>query len=249
MASLLAVGFLDVPELLSKGGVLLLFAIIFAESGLLVGFFLPGDSLLFTAGAVAGGAFTGASGALEPLREVHFNIWVICIGCAAMAVLGDQVGYMIGSKAGPKLFDRPDSRLFKRKYVDSAEMFFSENGPKALVLARFVPVVRTFVPTVAGVSKMDYSTFLRWNVIGGVLWGGFIPMLGYFFGSIPWVRDNFEVAVLGIVFISFLPMLFEFRHAIVSTGQRLLGRKATDTNLASGEVASPESQDPETKAR
>ena len=228
MASLLAVGFLDVPELLSKGGVLLLFAIIFAESGLLVGFFLPGDSLLFTAGAVAGGAFTGASGALEPLREVHFNIWVICIGCAAMAVLGDQVGYMI-----------------KAAY----EMFFSENGPKALVPARFVPVVRTFVPTVAGVSKMDYSTFLRWNVIGGVLWGGFIPMLGYFFGSIPWVRDNFEVAVLGIVFISFLPMLFEFRHAIVSTGQRLLGRKATDTNLASGEVATPESQDPETKAR
>ena len=200
--------------MLSSGGIILLFIIVFAESGLLVGFFLPGDSLLFTAGAVAGGAFLGASGSMETLADVKFNIVVVCVGCAAMAVLGDQVGYLIGKKAGPKIFDRPDSRLFRREWVDSAEEFFAKNGPKALVLARFVPVVRTFVPTVAGVSRMHYSTFVRWNVIGGVLWGGFIPLLGYWFGSISWVRENFEIALTGIVLVSFIPMIIEFRHQI-----------------------------------
>lgn len=214
MSSLFAAGFLDVPSLLSSGGIILLFLIVFAESGLLVGFFLPGDSLLFTAGAVAGGAFLGATGSMETLADVRFNIVVVCVGCAVMAVLGDQVGYLIGKKAGPKIFDRPDSRLFRREWVDSAEEFFAKNGPKALVLARFVPIVRTFVPTVAGVSRMDYSTFVRWNVIGGVLWGGCIPLLGYWFGSISWVRENFEIAVIGIVLVSFIPMIIEFRHQI-----------------------------------
>ena len=186
MSSLLAAGFLDVPSLLSSGGIILLFIIVFAESGLLVGFFLPGDSLLFTAGAVAGGAFLGASGSMETLADVKFNIVVVCVGCAAMAVLGDQVGYLIGKKAGPKIFDRPDSRLFRREWVDSAEEFFAKNGPKALVLARFVPVVRTFV----------------------------IPLLGYWFGSISWVRENFEIALTGIVLVSFIPMIIEFRHQI-----------------------------------
>ena len=104
--------------------------------------------------------------------------------------------------------------MFRREWVDSAEEFFAKNGPKALVLARFVPVVRTFVPTVAGVSRMHYSTFVRWNVIGGVLWGGFIPLLGYWFGSISWVRENFEIALTGIVLVSFIPMIIEFRHQI-----------------------------------
>jgi membrane-associated protein len=115
-------------------------------------------------------------------------------------------------------------------------------------MARFVPVVRTFVPTVAGVSRMDYATFLRWNVIGGVLWGGCVPLLGYFFGSIQWVRDNFEVAVIGIVFISLLPMLYEMRHVLVATGQRLLGRKATDDHLASAEIAETPKKDSEPNA-
>ena len=161
-SSLLAAEFLDVPSLLSSGGIILLFIIVFAESGLLVGFFLPGDSLLFTAGAVAGGAFLGASGSMETLADVKFNIVVVCVGCAAMAVLGDQVGYLIGKKAGPKIFDRPDSRLFRREWVDSAEEFFAKNGPKALVLARFVP--RAFNDSG---SSMQWFGVSLWHWCGG----------------------------------------------------------------------------------
>lgn len=207
MLSILALEFLDPEKLLRSGSYLLLFAIIFAESGLLVGFFLPGDSLLFTAGAIAGGAL------VAKYPDFHLNIIVVCLGCFVAAVAGDQVGYLIGSKAGPKIFDRPDSRLFKREYVDKAEAFFETYGAKAIVLARFVPVVRTFVPTVAGVSRMNYERFLRFNMLGGLLWGALIPLLGYLFGQVKVVQENFELAILGIVGVSFLPIIIEvFRH-------------------------------------
>ena len=153
---------LDPETLLSKGGLALLFLIIFAESGLLVGFFLPGDSLLFTAGAVAAGAFA------KTLPDLDFNIWVLMIGCFLAAVLGDQTGYLIGKKAGPRLFNREDSRFFKRSYVDKGTEFFEKHGGRAIILARFVPIVRTFVPTIAGVSEMRYRDFLRYNVVGGL---------------------------------------------------------------------------------
>ncbi len=202
MLSVIGVEFLDPKFLIEKGGPLLLFLIIFAESGLLIGFFLPGDSLIFTGGAVAGGA-------LASLQHVHINVVVLCIGCFVAAVLGDQVGYMIGLKAGPKVFNRPDSKFFRHEHVDRATEFFDRYGPKAIVLARFVPVVRTFVPTIAGVSRMHYSTFLRYNALGGLIWGTGVTLLGYYFGKIQAVRDHFELAILGVIAISLLPIAFE----------------------------------------
>jgi len=195
---------LDPETLLSKGGLVLLFAIVFAESGLLIGFFLPGDSLLFTAGAVAAGAFS------EKLPDLHFNIWVLMIGCFLAAVAGDQTGYLIGRKAGPRLFNREDSRLFKREYVDKGTEFFEKHGGRAIILARFVPIVRTFVPTIAGVSDMRYADFVRYNVVGGFVWGVGVTLLGFLFGRIEVVQNNIEVALIGVVAISLLPIVFEF---------------------------------------
>lgn len=194
---------LDPETLLSKGGLILLFAIVFAESGLLVGFFLPGDSLLFTAGAVAAGVFE------DTLPDLEFNIWVVMIGCFIAAVTGDQVGYMIGRKAGPRLFRREDSKLFKQEYVEKGTEFFVKHGGRAIILARFVPIVRTFVPTIAGVSHMEYSRFVRFNVIGGLVWGVGVTLLGYLFGQIPLVKNNLEVALALLVLISVLPIVVE----------------------------------------
>lgn len=194
------------PEsLIENGGYPLLFLIIFAESGLLIGFFLPGDSLLFTAGAVAAGAFSG----VKALKDVDLNIWILVAGCILAAVAGDQVGYLIGNKAGPRIFNREESRLFKKSHVEKGTEFFEKFGAKAIILARFVPVVRTFVPTIAGVSAMAYSKFFRFNIVGGLLWGGGVTALGYVFGKQQFVKDNFEIAIFAVVAISLLPIVFE----------------------------------------
>lgn len=195
------------PEhLIETFGYIGLFLLIFAESGLLIGFFLPGDSLLFTAGAVAAGVLTTQV-------DVQFDIWVLLIGCFVAAVAGDQVGYLFGLKVGPSLFRRPDSKLFKTEYVEKAQGFFEHYGPKAIVMARFVPIVRTFCPIVAGVGRMNYSLFIRYNVVGGLLWGVGVTLLGYFFGQIDVVRNNIEVAIVGVVGISLLPVVIEvWRH-------------------------------------
>ncbi len=190
---------LNVEDLLSKGGLLVLGAIVFAESGLLIGFFLPGDSLLFIAGFLA--SSTG-NNILPPLP------WVILVS-ASMAIIGDQVGYFIGKKIGPALFDRPKSRLFNPQHVVKAQKFFDKYGPRTIVLARFVPIVRTFAPVLAGVGKMDYKTFVRFNIVGGLLWGAGLPFLGYFLGQIDVVKDNIEIAVIVIVAISLLPVVYE----------------------------------------
>ena len=185
-------------KLIAAGGYLLLFAIVFAETGLLIGFFLPGDSLLFIAGFVV-----SSSGALSlPLLMI-----LLCVA----AVAGDTVGYFIGRKAGPAIFSRPDSRLFKRKHLDSAHEFYEKHGPKTIVLARFVPIVRTFAPTVAGAAGMNYRQFLAYNVIGGVGWICSMLLLGYFLGGIPIIQRNLEKAVIGIVILSILPMII---HAL-----------------------------------
>ena len=200
---LAALEFIDPEQLISRGGLLLIFAIVFAESGLLIGFFLPGDSLLFTAGMFAAGVFE------ESLPNVQFNIWVLLLGTFVCAVAGDQVGYLFGNKVGPSIFNRPDSRFFKRDHIDKAQGFFDKHGPKAIVLARFVPVVRTFCPVVAGVGNMHYSTFVRYNVLGGFLWGVGVTLLGYFFGQIDIVAENYEIAILAIIAISVVPILVE----------------------------------------
>jgi membrane-associated protein len=192
--------FLDPAELLVTFGTVGLFLIVFAESGLLIGFFLPGDSLLFTAGLFA------AQGTL--------NLPLILVGCFVAAVAGDQVGYAFGKKVGPSLFRRPDSRLFKQDYLAKAQAFFEKHGVKTIVLARFVPIVRTFAPILAGVGTMPYRTFISFNVIGGLLWSVGVTMLGYFIGElIPDIDTYLLPIVAGIVLISVIPIGLEFWKA------------------------------------
>lgn len=191
---------LDPENLIRTFGTLGILAIVFIETGLLVGFFLPGDSLLFTAGLLS------AAGVLPP-------IWVLLITIPIAAIAGDQVGYAIGRKFGTPLFERPDSRFFKREYVDRSAEFFERHGPKAVVLARFVPIARTFVPVMAGTSRMRYRVFVTYNVIGGLLWGVGVPTIGYFLGGIQFVEDNIEPILIGIVLISVLPVFFELFRA------------------------------------
>ncbi|WP_413757739.1 DedA family protein [Streptomyces sp. MMBL 11-3] len=192
---------LDPDYLLDSFGIWGLLLIVFAESGLLIGFFLPGDSLLFTAGM------------LITANTLDFPLWgAIALICLA-AILGDQAGYMFGKKVGPSLFTRPDSRLFKQENVTKAHEFFEKYGPKSLVLARFVPIVRTFTPIIAGVSGMKYRSFLIFNVVGGVLWGAGVTLLGSWLGSIEFVHQNIEPILLLIVFISVVPIIIEFLRA------------------------------------
>jgi membrane-associated protein len=191
------------PEkLIETFGTIGLFAIIFAESGLLIGFFLPGDSLLFTAGLLASQGKFG------------LNLPVLLIGCFLAAVAGDQVGYMFGKKAGPTLFRRPDSRIFKQKYVERANEFFEHHGRKTIVLARFVPVVRTFAPILAGVGEMHYRTFVTFNVLGGLLWAVGLTTAGYILGdTIPDIDKYLLPIIALIVLLSVLPPAIELlRH-------------------------------------
>jgi membrane-associated protein len=181
-------------ETFSLPGILL---IVFAESGLFA--FLPGDSLLFTAGLfVAQGEFIS-----QPL-------WLVCTLIVAAAVLGDQVGYMIGKFFGPRLFSRPNSKLFKQENLEKAHEFMDKYGPKAIVLARFVPIVRTFAPIVAGAGRMKYRTFLTYNVIGGVAWGTGVTLAGYWLGQIEFIRTNVEAILVLIVVVSVVPIAIEY---------------------------------------
>ena len=180
----------------------ILFLIIFCETGLVVTPFLPGDSLLFAAGALSASLNTGGT----------LNAILLIVVLSVAAIAGDTVNYLIGSYIGPKVFER-DSRFLKKEYFDRTNAFYAKYGGKTIILARFVPIVRTFAPFVAGVGKMDYRRFITFNVIGGMLWVVIFITLGALFGNIPFVKDNFELVTLGIVFISVLPMVFEFVRA------------------------------------
>ena len=193
----------NIEQWLGSGGLALLAAIVFAESGLLIGFFLPGDSLLFIAGFLS----SNAGGNVLPALPLVVGVTVIA------AIAGDQVGYLFGKRIGPTLFDRPKSRLFNPQHVVRAHMFFEKYGAKTIVIARFVPVVRTFAPIVAGIGTMKYRTFVIYNIAGGLLWGVGVTCLGYFLGEIDAVKNNIEIAILVIVFVSLLPMVVELiRH-------------------------------------
>lgn len=198
----------DLESTLQTIGLIGLFAIVFAESGLFFGFFLPGDSLLFTAGLLS------SQGHLAPLP-------VILVGCFVAAVAGDQVGYVFGSRVGPSLFRRPDSRIFKQEYVEKARAFFERHGSKTIVLARFVPIVRTFAPILAGVGEMKYRTFVTFNVLGGLLWAVGVTTLGYILGeTAPWVEDYLLLVIAVIVGLSLLPVAIEILRSRRSTSQR-----------------------------
>jgi membrane-associated protein len=175
---------------------LVLFLIIFCETGLVVTPFLPGDSLLFVTGAIAA---TGA-----------FDIHLMVLTLVLAAILGDTANYYIGRVVGLKVFDRPDSRIFKRKYLDKTHAFYEKHGGKTIIIARFAPIVRTFAPFVAGVGAMGYRRFLSYNVIGAVAWVGSFAYVGYLFGNLPFVKKNLSILILAIVVISLMPAVMEF---------------------------------------
>jgi membrane-associated protein len=193
----------------------ILFAIVFSETGLVVTPFLPGDSLLFAAGAIA------AKGAL--------NVWIIMAVLLVAAILGDTVNYHVGHYIGPKVFreDR-QSRWLKKKHLDRTHAFFEKYGGKTIIIARFVPIVRTFAPFVAGVGAMTYPKFLFYNVLGGVLWVVSLTLAGYWFGRIPWVEKNFEIVVLAIIAISLLPVAIEFINGWRKSRNRTVTASASD---------------------
>ena len=177
-------------------GYALLAAIVFAETGLLVGLFLPGDSLLFTVGVVAGAG--------------QLDIVNICALLTFMSVAGDQSGYFLGYRTGPRIFSRKDSLLFKQEYVTRTQAFYEKHGGKTLVYAKFVPIVRTFAPFMAGVGRMRYSRFLSFNVFGGIGWVLSMTLAGYLLGNVGIVRHNFEKVVIGIVLLSVAPMVIHY---------------------------------------
>ena len=204
-------GFLDPVNLLNSFGTWVLIGllvVVFIESGLLFPL-LPGDSLLFTAGLIV----AGKSAEVEPFAP----LWVLLVAIPIAAILGDQVGYFIGTKGGTALFKSNDAKFFKKKYIDESHAFFLRHGPITIVLARFVPIVRTFAPLVAGAAKMPYRVFITYNIIGGVLWGAGITLLGYLLGQIGFIRDNVDLIFLLIVFVSVVPIMIE-------VGKRFLGK-------------------------
>src|SRR3954462_13359680 len=194
---------LDPKHLLETFGVVGLFAIVFAETGLLIGFFLPGDSLLGLAGLV------GAVGARADL-DIPLNLGVVLVGLFVSAVAGAQTGYYIGRKAGPALFSRPDSRLFKHEHLEKAQHYFDKYGSKTIVVARFIPIVRTFANPMAGVAGMPARDFTTYNLIGGAFWPVGVTMLGYVLGrTIPSAEDHLLVIEAVIIALSLLPIAIE----------------------------------------
>ena len=194
----------EIEKWLDQGGLALAALIIFAETGLLIGFFLPGDSLLFIAGFLS-----SKPKGLPSLPPIGLVIPVLIVA----AFVGNQCGYFIGRRFGPSVFDRPESRLFSQRNVAKTQAFFERHGTKALVLARFVPIVRTFVPVLAGVGKMNQRTFISANAIGAVLWAGVVTVLGYFLGQVDAVKNNIELAAVAVVAISLFPVGIEYlRH-------------------------------------
>ena len=183
--------------LIETVGYIGVFGMIFAETGLLVGFFFPGDTLLFASGLLA--------------SKGIFNIYILLGGSTLMAILGDTAGYFIGKKIGPKIFVREDSLFFKQKYVERAQHFFSKHGRKTIFLSRYIPIVRTFAPVVAGVGEMPYKTFIAYNIAGGIVWCFSIGLAGYFLGTrVPDIDKYILPIVIGIFVLSFLPVIAQF---------------------------------------
>lgn len=176
----------------------IIFLIIFAETGLVVTPFLPGDSLLFVAGTLAGAG--------------HMNIIVTYLALLLGAILGDTANYWIGHKIGPKVFSNNNSKIFKKEYLIKTTEFYEKHGGKTIILARFFPIIRTFAPFVAGVGKMHYDTFIKYNIVGGFLWVTLFTFAGYFFGGLPIIQKNFHYAVVGIIVVSLFPMIYEFMN-------------------------------------
>ncbi len=191
----------DLPALIRWGGYLALTVIVFAETGLLAGFFLPGDSLLVTAGLIAA-------------VDQSMNIWVLNLLLCAAAIVGDTTGYWIGYHLGPRIFNKEDSFFFHKNHLVRTQKFYEKHGPKTIILARFVPIVRTFAPTVAGAGRMNYKKFLIYNVVGGIGWVMSMTFLGFFLArSIPEIEKKVHWVIVVVIFLSILPILREWLHS------------------------------------
>ena len=207
----------DIPSLVKAGGYIGLTAIIFAETGLLVGFFLPGDSLLVTAGL------------LSTQPQFGLNMWLLGVILTIAAILGNSVGYAIGRFTGPRLFTRDDSLLFKKKHLFRAQTLYEKHGGQILILARFMPIVRTFVPVVAGMAKMNYRAYTAYNVLGAVAWIWSMLFIGYFLGRyIPGVEHHIEKVILVVIFISLLPGLISWQRERSRAGADKSPRPTSD---------------------
>ena len=191
----------DLLQTLGPWALLIACLIVIAETGLLVGFFLPGDSLLFTVGLMIGS------------NAINAPLWVACLAIAVSAVIGDQIGYFIGKKGGPKVFNKPDSRFFSHKNVERTEVFFKKYGSKAVIFAHYVPIMRTFVPVAAGVGNMKYSYYLRNNLIGAFSWGILVPIVGFSLGNVAFIREHVIVVTLVLIVLSFIPVIIELVKA------------------------------------
>lgn len=224
-------GFLDPVNLLNSFGTWMLVGlllVVFIESGLLFPL-LPGDSLLFTAGLIA----ASKSAEVEPFAP----LWVLMVTIPIAAILGDQVGYFIGTKGGARLFKDDNARIFKKKYIDESHRFFLRHGPAMIFLARFVPVVRTFAPLVAGAAKMPYRVFIVYNVIGGIVWGAGVTLLGYLLGQIDFIAENVDIIFLLIVFVSVLPILNEVgKRYLASRRAAKSGAEPATDDMATAET-------------
>jgi membrane-associated protein len=201
MTSALSTSWLDASHIIETFGLLGIMAIIFAECGLLLGFFLPGDTLLFSAGV------------LVQRETFHEPLWLIILLICVAAIVGNQVGYEIGRRGGPAVFKRPDSRFFRPEYVERTSLFFERYGPPAIVLGRFVPVVRTVITVMAGAGRMNYRPYTIYTVLGGVLWATSVTLLGYFLGNVDFIANNIELLLLAGVAVSVVPIAFQvLRH-------------------------------------
>ncbi len=198
------------PEsIINYGGLTLLLMIIFAETGLFFGFFLPGDSLLFIAGLLC--ASSEEAVRLGERGVFNVSIYLLLISVMIAAILGDFVGYWFGRRTGPVLFKRDDTLLFKKKYVHMADEFYKKHGAMALILGRFIPIIRTFAPIIAGVVQIDFRRFVAYNIIGAVVWAASMILAGYFLGrSVPVVKDYLEYIVVGIILVSMIPVFVTF---------------------------------------
>jgi membrane-associated protein len=204
-----------IQAIIAWGGLLVLIGIIFAETGILAGFFLPGDSLLVTAGVMTAYNFADPT-ALPPL---DFVTVLVCLSIAAVA--GDQVNYQVGKWMGARIWERPDGRFFKRKYLEEAHAFYDRHGGIALFAARFIPIARTFVPFAAGMARMRWRSFVGWNVGGGIVWVVSLVALGHWFGRIDAMRSNLRLLILAVVAVSLIPL-------VIGTAKRFLGKKTAN---------------------
>ena len=221
---------LNPQTIISVGGLWLLVAVVFAETGLLAGFFLPGDSLLFTAGLLA------SDPKFQTGTLLDFTIFNVLLFVTLAAILGDSTGYAIGRRGGAKVFNKPKSFFFKPEYVATTRRFFEKHGNKTLILGRFLPIVRTFAPVMAGVVHLHYPRFLYYNIVGGVLWVFSLCLMGYFLGTqFPWIKNYYEYIVIGFVVITTVPVV---RMVIHESKSRKRAQTSSQTPTAGSEAGS-----------